>query len=45
MITMQVEGKRRRERQKKRWLDNIREDTKEYNMTEEMAEIEVCGTR
>ena len=22
---------------RKRWLDNIREDMKEYNMTEEMA--------
>ena len=40
MITtsMQVQGKRRRGRPKKRWPDNTREDMEEYNMTEEMAE-------
>ena len=36
MIT--VPGKRRRGRPKKRWLDNINEDMKEYNMTEDVAE-------
>ena len=38
MINMQVQGKIRRGRPKKRWLDNIREDIKEYNTTEEMTE-------
>ena len=37
MLNMQGQGKRR---SKKRWLDNIREDMKEFNMTEDMAEIE-----
>ena len=32
MLNLQVHGKR------KRWKDNIGEDMKEYNMTEEMAE-------
>ena len=31
MLTMQVQCKRRRERPKKRWLYNIREDMKESN--------------
>ena len=35
-LAMQVQGKM--ERPKKRWLDNIREDMKEYNMNEETAE-------
>ena len=34
---MQVQGKRRRGRPKKRWLDNIRDDMKEYKMTEDAA--------
>ena len=38
MITIQVQGKRRGGRPKKRWPDNISEDMEEYNMTEEMAE-------
>ena len=38
MLNMQVQGKRRRGRPKKRWLDNIREDMKEYKMTEDMAQ-------
>ena len=38
MLNMQVRGKRRRGRPKKRWWDNIREDMKEYKMTEDMAE-------
>ena len=38
MLDMQVQGKRRRGRPKKRWLDNIREDRKEYKMTEDMAQ-------
>ena len=38
MLNMQVQGKRIRGRPKKRWLDNIREDMKEYNMTEDMAQ-------
>ena len=29
MVNMQVPGKRRRGRPKKRWLDNIRDDMKE----------------
>ena len=37
MLNMQVKGKRRRGRPKQRWLDNIRDDMKEYNMTEVMA--------
>ena len=37
--------KRRRGMPKKRWLDNTREDMKEYNVTvKAMAEIEVHGT-
>ena len=36
MITMQMQGKRRRGN--KRWLDNIRKGMKECNMTEEVAE-------
>ena len=39
MLNMQVQGKRRRGRPKKRWLDNIREDMKEYKMTEDMAQV------
>ena len=35
---MQMQGNIRRGRPKNRWLDNIRADMKEYNMTEEMAE-------
>ena len=38
MLNMQVQGNRRRGRPKKRWLDNIREDMKEYKMTEDMAQ-------
>ena len=38
MLNMQVQGKRRKGRPKKRWLDNIREDMKEYKMTEDMAQ-------
>ena len=38
MLNMQVQGKRRRGRPKKRWLRNISEHVKEYNMTEEIAE-------
>ena len=38
MLNMQVQGKRRRGRPKKRWLDNIGEDMKEYKMTEDMAQ-------
>ena len=35
--TMKVKGKRRSGRHKKSWLDNVREDINEYNMTEEMT--------
>ena len=36
---MQMQGKRRRWQPKERYLDNIREDMKKYNiMTEEMAD-------
>ena len=38
MLNMQVQGKRRRRRPMNIWLDNIREDMKEYNMTEDMAQ-------
>ena len=38
MITMQVHRKRIRGMPKKKMLDNIREDMKEYNMSEAMAE-------
>ena len=38
LYPMQVQGKRRRGRPKKRWLENIREDMKEFNVTEEMVE-------
>ena len=38
MLNMQVQGKRRMGRPKKRWLDNIREDMKEYKMTEDMTQ-------
>ena len=38
MVTMKVQGKRRRETLNKRWLDNIREDMKKYNITKDMAE-------
>ena len=42
---MQMQGKRRRGRPKKRWLDNIRDYTKEHSMTEEMAQnLIMCGT-
>ena len=36
MLNMQE--KRRRERSKKKWLDNIRDVMKEYNVIEEMAQ-------
>ena len=32
LLDMQVQGKRRRGRPKKRWLDNIRDDMKEYKI-------------
>ena len=35
---MQVQGKRRKGRPKKRWLDNISDDMKEYKMTKDMAQ-------
>ena len=38
MLNIQVQGKRRRGMPKKGWIDNIRDDMKEYNMTEEMAQ-------
>ena len=38
MINIKVKGKRSSGRPKKRWLDNIRDDMNEYNMTEEMAQ-------
>ena len=39
MLNIQVQGKRRRGRPKKRWLDNIREDMKkEYKVTADMAQ-------
>ena len=38
MLNMQVQGKRRMGWPKKRWLDNIREDMKEYKMTEDMPQ-------
>ena len=31
-------GKEKKGRPKKRWLDNIKEDMKEFNMTEAMAQ-------
>ena len=37
MLNMQVQGKKRSRRPKNKWLDNIREDMKEYKMTEDMA--------
>ena len=37
-ITVRVQGRRRTGRPKKRWLGNIREEMKECNMTEEMAD-------
>ena len=37
MARQQVPGKRRRE-PKKRWLDNIRDDMKEYKMTKDMMQ-------
>ena len=37
MLNMQVQGKRRRGRPTKIWLDNSREDMKEYKMTEYIA--------
>ena len=37
MLSMQVQRKIR-EMPNKRWLDKMREDMKEYNMTEEMTE-------
>ena len=40
---IQVQGERRRGRPKKGWLDNIREDMKEYNMTQDTAENSVHG--
>ena len=33
MLEVRVQGKRRTGRPKKRWLDNIRDDMKECNMT------------
>ena len=38
MLNMQVQWTRRRGWSKKRWLDNIRDDMKEYNMTEHLAQ-------
>ena len=38
MLNMRVQGKRRRGRPKKRWLGNIRDDMKDYKMTENMAQ-------
>ena len=38
MLNMQVQGKRRRGRPKKRWLDNISDDMKEYKMTEDVVQ-------
>ena len=33
MLNMHVQGKKKKGRPKKRWLDNIRDDMKEYTMT------------
>ena len=38
MITVSCAGKEKKVMLKKRWLNNTREDMKEYNMAEEMAE-------
>ena len=38
MINVQVQGKRRSGRPKKRWLDNIRDDMKDYKVTKCMAQ-------
>ena len=38
MITMQMLEKGRMGRPEKRWLDNIRQDMTDYNMTDELAE-------
>ena len=35
---MQAQGKRRRGRPKKRWLDNIRDDMKGYKITKDMGQ-------
>ena len=37
-MQVQVQRRWKRRRPKKKWLDKIKEDTKEYNMIEEMAE-------
>ena len=38
MLHMHLQGKLRRRRPNKRWLDNNRDDMKEYEMTKDMAQ-------
>ena len=37
-LRLEVSGRRSRDRQKERWMDNINGDTKKYQLTEDVAQ-------